>query len=271
MLFTSHHRLLTPQTRPFFEQLQTKRNFTITFVKMGLSYSKEQKSSKRDTLMTRDGPNCQICGKVFSQRNMPTFDHIIPKAQGGLGCNSNLRLTCLACNQFRGREGDMAARAKVLQTKEATAATDKAISRAAAQSDQQAPNPKTRHPNGKVGQTTSMSRATPKQRSQQRNSNRNGVPSGGNGTQRGNGGADGKKRKQQAVTFASQNRPAKNQGNENGDPPKKQRQRPNPQSTQTRRSEKPASSANNAPTKNRQQRKEDKNQGGANNARQRNV
>jgi hypothetical protein len=269
MMFTSHR--LTPQTRPFFEQLHTTRNFTITFVKMGLNASKEEKSRKRDTLMTRDGPNCQICGKVFSQRNMPTFDHIIPKAQGGLGCNSNLRLTCLACNQFRGREGDMAARAKVLQTKEATAATDKAISRAAAQSDQQAPNPKTRHPNGKVGQTTSMSRATPKQRSQQRNSNRNGVPSGGNGTQRGNGGADGKKRKQQAVTFASQNRPAKNQGNENGDPPKKQRQRPNPQSTQTRRSEKPASSANNAPTKNRQQRKEDKNQGGANSARQRNV
>jgi hypothetical protein len=51
--------------------------------------------------MIRDGPNCQICGKAFSENNVPTFDQIIPKSQGVQGCNDNLRLACYDCNYYR--------------------------------------------------------------------------------------------------------------------------------------------------------------------------
>lgn len=60
-------------------------------------------------LMARDGMNCTICGGEISRRvrdeydpNYITFDHIVPRAEGGSDLLSNLRLAHQACNNLRG-------------------------------------------------------------------------------------------------------------------------------------------------------------------------
>jgi hypothetical protein len=96
-------------------------------------------------------------------------------------CTYEYTANALRLSAFIGLEGSMKAQAKVLKTRQATAATDKAISRAAAQSDQQASTRK-QHPKVTGGQQTQTSKPATKTGSQQkRNSHRNGTPTDGKG------------------------------------------------------------------------------------------
>jgi hypothetical protein len=187
-------------------------------------------------------------------------------------CTYEYTANALILSKFKELDGKMAAHSKAHKINEATAATEQAIRRAAAESDRQASNPK-HHPKGKGGQTTSMSKPVPKKGSPPQNSNRNRTPSGGKGKPQGTGSASGNKRKQQTVHFSPKKHPAKNQGNENGvQPPKnKRRRRQKVQSTHTTETTEPSSFANNAQPKNHQRQQGVANQGGVNKGKRRHV
>jgi len=54
-----------------------------------------------------DGKTCPECGRTMlggpdhAARN-PTTDHIVPRARGGSGDPSNLRVVCRSCNSRKG-------------------------------------------------------------------------------------------------------------------------------------------------------------------------
>lgn len=52
----------------------------------------------RENIYLRDGGICQYCGNKVS-RGAATFDHVIPRAQGGTSDWGNLTLACYGCNK----------------------------------------------------------------------------------------------------------------------------------------------------------------------------
>lgn len=56
-------------------------------------------------LQARDGEGCAICGAPFSDKNPPTFDHIIPLSKGGPSTLENLQLAHQLCNNRRADTG----------------------------------------------------------------------------------------------------------------------------------------------------------------------
>lgn len=54
----------------------------------------------------RDKGRCVLChtdlSKLFSQHTQIHYDHIVPLAQGGMNCVTNLQLTCSKCNLSKG-------------------------------------------------------------------------------------------------------------------------------------------------------------------------
>lgn len=82
----------------------------------GMSKSNAMWNQKRrglniTRLMARDGSNCTICGEPLD-RAEPTrgngkaisFDHIVPRSEGGSDRLENLRLAHRLCNSLRGRD-----------------------------------------------------------------------------------------------------------------------------------------------------------------------
>jgi 5-methylcytosine-specific restriction endonuclease McrA len=64
--------------------------------------SSKIRPSIRGLVIARDGLVCQICFEAIRSKKDVTFDHILPKCKGGLTVASNLRVTCLPCNNARG-------------------------------------------------------------------------------------------------------------------------------------------------------------------------
>lgn len=66
----------------------------------------------RAMVLDRDGRKCVICGKTAKDKHangapvLLEVDHIIPVAQDGTNCESNLRTTCNVCNVGRGARRD---------------------------------------------------------------------------------------------------------------------------------------------------------------------
>ncbi len=56
---------------------------------------------RRINLYILYGGRCAYCGKAAATEEM-TFDHILPRARGGLSSYRNLALACLACNLRKG-------------------------------------------------------------------------------------------------------------------------------------------------------------------------
>lgn len=56
---------------------------------------------KKRILINRDGRNCYLCKKPLTWRTM-TFDHIVPRSEGGSHHTDNLKLACADCNNERG-------------------------------------------------------------------------------------------------------------------------------------------------------------------------
>src|SRR5262249_45041146 len=55
----------------------------------------------RENVYTRDGARCQYClGKVA--RPEATYDHVVPRAQGGQTTWENVVIACVPCNQRKG-------------------------------------------------------------------------------------------------------------------------------------------------------------------------
>ena len=55
----------------------------------------------RNNLYARDHGQCQYCGKPLAQQEL-TFDHVVPKSQGGDTSWENVVTCCVTCN---GRKG----------------------------------------------------------------------------------------------------------------------------------------------------------------------
>lgn len=55
----------------------------------------------RDKLIQEYGNKCSICGKKFTENNIPQIDCIIPRSKGGTQELYNLQLTCKSCNAMK--------------------------------------------------------------------------------------------------------------------------------------------------------------------------
>ena len=66
----------------------------------------------RAMVLERDGRRCVLCGKSAQDTHADgtpvtlEVDHILPVAQGGTNCESNLRTACNKCNLGRGARRD---------------------------------------------------------------------------------------------------------------------------------------------------------------------
>lgn len=66
----------------------------------------------RRSVLLRDRMSCQYCGKRFDSQDL-TYDHVIPRSQGGTTAWSNIVMACVPCNakkrdqqpNYSGRKG----------------------------------------------------------------------------------------------------------------------------------------------------------------------
>jgi 5-methylcytosine-specific restriction endonuclease McrA len=63
-------------------------------------------SFTRMNLFLRDEFKCQYCGRVHPTEGL-TFDHVIPRAKGGLTNWENIVAACVPCNSRKGDRMDM--------------------------------------------------------------------------------------------------------------------------------------------------------------------
>jgi DNA-binding NtrC family response regulator len=54
-------------------------------------------------LVTRDGPNCHLCGEPFMLEDQKHIDHVIPRALGGHDVMDNLQLSHVGCNLVKNK------------------------------------------------------------------------------------------------------------------------------------------------------------------------
>lgn len=55
----------------------------------------------RHNVMLRDRSCCAYCGRKFASHDL-TFDHVVPRAQGGRTCWTNIAMACGPCNVRKG-------------------------------------------------------------------------------------------------------------------------------------------------------------------------
>lgn len=76
--------------------LQRDGSWTTRVVKL----AKRVRFNRRN-LFARDGGQCQYCGALVTLRTF-SFDHVVPRAQGGLTRWENIVTACIPCNQRKG-------------------------------------------------------------------------------------------------------------------------------------------------------------------------
>jgi 5-methylcytosine-specific restriction endonuclease McrA len=57
----------------------------------------------RPNVYQRDDHRCQYCGGKFTSKHL-TFDHVLPRARGGLTTFTNIVTACHACNARKGNK-----------------------------------------------------------------------------------------------------------------------------------------------------------------------
>lgn len=60
----------------------------------------------RENIFLRDRFTCQYCGEVFRSKEL-TFDHVIPRRDGGKTSWDNIATACAACNSKKGHRRDI--------------------------------------------------------------------------------------------------------------------------------------------------------------------
>ena len=63
-------------------------------------YEQQVKFSRQNVLF-RDDWTCQYCGEAKPKQQL-TYDHVVPKAQGGRTCWENIVTACGECNRKKG-------------------------------------------------------------------------------------------------------------------------------------------------------------------------
>lgn len=69
----------------------------------------------RDNVYMRDKRRCQYCSRVIS-RHEATYDHVVPRAQGGRTTWDNVVIACVPCNQKKGGRTPEQAGMRLLST-----------------------------------------------------------------------------------------------------------------------------------------------------------
>lgn len=69
----------------------------------------------RENVYARDSGKCQYCGKKIP-RHEGTYDHVIPRAQGGKTTWENIVIACVPCNQKKGGRNPSEAKMKLIST-----------------------------------------------------------------------------------------------------------------------------------------------------------
>ena len=67
----------------------------------------------RRNIYVRDNGTCQYCGKPLQHKDI-TYDHVIPKSQGGLTSWENVVTCCIRCNTKKGARTPQQARMQLL-------------------------------------------------------------------------------------------------------------------------------------------------------------
>lgn len=80
--------------------VEIKMPSVIRFVRAMRKGSKGIRFS-RDNVYLRDNARCQYCGQKVS-RPEATYDHVLPRAQGGKTTWENVVIACVPCNQRKG-------------------------------------------------------------------------------------------------------------------------------------------------------------------------
>jgi len=68
----------------------------------------------RKNIYARDSGRCQYCGKSLPRQEI-TYDHIVPKSQGGVTTWENIVICCLACNSRKSGRTPPQANMKLLK------------------------------------------------------------------------------------------------------------------------------------------------------------
>ena len=55
----------------------------------------------RANVLARDRSRCQYCGQRFPSAEL-TYDHVVPRSQGGRTTWENIVMTCIDCNRAKG-------------------------------------------------------------------------------------------------------------------------------------------------------------------------
>jgi 5-methylcytosine-specific restriction protein A len=64
-------------------------------------YCSKAWKAKRLQVLTRDGYQCQDCGRIVDQPRQAHVDHIVARGAGGTDELSNLRTLCASCHSSR--------------------------------------------------------------------------------------------------------------------------------------------------------------------------
>jgi 5-methylcytosine-specific restriction endonuclease McrA len=79
----------------------------------GVRKRKRDLKLSRENIYARDNGSCQYCG-IKVRRDNFTYDHVLPRTQGGLSTFNNLVVSCVSCNQYKGGRTPAQAKMKLL-------------------------------------------------------------------------------------------------------------------------------------------------------------
>ncbi|MFP2926595.1 HNH endonuclease [Pyxidicoccus sp. 3LG] len=86
----------------------------IRFIR-GLRKGPKGVKFSRENVYLRDNCRCQYCGIKVS-RHEATYDHVLPRAQGGKTCWENVVIACVPCNQKKGNRTPVVAKMALRST-----------------------------------------------------------------------------------------------------------------------------------------------------------
>lgn len=86
----------------------------VRFIK-ALKSKKRAIKFSRENVYARDSGKCQYCGSKLS-RPEATYDHVIPRAQGGTTTWENVVICCIPCNQRKRDRTPIQASMRLLST-----------------------------------------------------------------------------------------------------------------------------------------------------------
>lgn len=66
-----------------------------------VNWHKDPVKFSRKNIYLRDHGQCQYCGADLQPKEI-TYDHVIPKSQGGITCWENVVTCCIDCNRQKG-------------------------------------------------------------------------------------------------------------------------------------------------------------------------